>query len=182
MAEIWNKPDIPAAYHLPPATTSTVGGIKAGYGLNVTEDGTLKTTANDVVYGSFIPTVTNSSGVTYHIANHSYGRYILNNRMVHIEIYVRIESISEPQTTGSVRIYIPPELRLSQDADIRFSPAISIISHDKIVKDSYTLLGGHLHSLSGQIELIQYGGDYPVYVNELRVGSRIEFSVNYILN
>ena len=39
--DLTNKPTIPSAYTLPKATTSTLGGIKVGDGLEITGDGTL---------------------------------------------------------------------------------------------------------------------------------------------
>ena len=39
--DLTNKPAIPSAYTLPKATTSTLGGIKVGDGLEITSDGTL---------------------------------------------------------------------------------------------------------------------------------------------
>lgn len=39
--DLTNKPSIPSAYTLPKATTSTLGGIKVGDGLEITSDGTL---------------------------------------------------------------------------------------------------------------------------------------------
>lgn len=39
--DLTNKPTIPSAYTLPKATTSTLGGIKVGDGLEITADGTL---------------------------------------------------------------------------------------------------------------------------------------------
>lgn len=39
--DLTNKPSIPSAYTLPKATTSTLGGIKVGDGLEITGDGTL---------------------------------------------------------------------------------------------------------------------------------------------
>ena len=39
--DLTNKPTIPSAYTLPKATTSTLGGIKVGDGLEITSDGTL---------------------------------------------------------------------------------------------------------------------------------------------
>lgn len=39
--DLTNKPAIPSAYTLPKATTSTLGGIKVGDGLEITGDGTL---------------------------------------------------------------------------------------------------------------------------------------------
>ena len=57
-AEVLNKPTIPAAYKLPTATTSVVGGIKVGSGLAVSSDGTLKSSVTGalVFKGSKDPT------------------------------------------------------------------------------------------------------------------------------
>ena len=44
VAEILNKPTIPSPYTLPPATTSTLGGIIVGNNLTVAADGTLSAT------------------------------------------------------------------------------------------------------------------------------------------
>jgi hypothetical protein len=178
-SDLTNKP---AIYTLPPATTSTLGGVKAGNGLYVTGDGTLSTTANDVVCDSFTPTVSGNSSVTYHLTNNSYGRYIRNNRAVYIEIYLRIAKITGTQDSEIVKIYIPLELRLSTNTNIKFSPVICILNHEKIMKDGYTMLGGCLDNYAGRIRLIQYGGDNSAYyVNELKVDSSITLSVNYIL-
>ena len=43
-AQILNKPTIPAPYVLPAATTTTLGGVKVGSGLNVAADGTISAT------------------------------------------------------------------------------------------------------------------------------------------
>lgn len=55
VAEILNKPNIPSPYTLPPATTSTLGGIIVGNNLTVAADGTLSATGggalpNNLVY------------------------------------------------------------------------------------------------------------------------------------
>ena len=44
LAQVLNKPSIPAAYTLPAATAVTLGGVKAGSGLTVAADGTLAAT------------------------------------------------------------------------------------------------------------------------------------------
>lgn len=46
---IKNKPTIPGPYTLPPATASTLGGIKVGNNLSITSDGTLSATAQPAV-------------------------------------------------------------------------------------------------------------------------------------
>jgi len=57
-AEVLNKPTIPAAYTLPAATTSVLGGIKVGTGLTVASDGTLKSSVTGALIfkGSKDPT------------------------------------------------------------------------------------------------------------------------------
>jgi hypothetical protein len=59
-AEVLNKPTIPAAYTLPAATTSVLGGIKVGDGLSVASDGTLKSSVTGALIfkGSKDPTAT----------------------------------------------------------------------------------------------------------------------------
>lgn len=62
---IKNKPTIPGPYTLPPATASTLGGIKVGNNLSVTSDGTLSadggTLPDNLVYhddpSTVVPTV-----------------------------------------------------------------------------------------------------------------------------
>jgi hypothetical protein len=204
-------------YTLPAATTSTLGGVKAGYGLSVKSDGTLDATGitnetdptvpihvknissadlthwntayqwgnhNDVVSGTFTPTVSGEPQVTYHLSSNSYGKYIRNNKVVHIEIYINIEHITGTQAGQTISIEIPPELRLSKTADIKFIPAISIVNHEKILKNNYTMLGGRLENLCGCIQLIQYGENAmppSLYVNEFKIGAILNFSVDYIL-
>lgn len=50
------KADIPAAYVLPAATDKTLGGVKAGAGVAVAQDGTLSVTVQNGVRGSVILT------------------------------------------------------------------------------------------------------------------------------
>ena len=49
--DLTNTPIIPSAYTLPPATTTTLGGIKVGEGLSVTSNGVLNANAQQYQAG-----------------------------------------------------------------------------------------------------------------------------------
>ena len=49
--DLINTPDIPSAYVLPPATTTTLGGIKVGEGLSITSNGVLNANAQQYQAG-----------------------------------------------------------------------------------------------------------------------------------
>ena len=69
--DLTNRPTIPAAYTLPPATASVLGGIKVGSGMSVTADGTLSATTTGGITTETDPTVPThvKSITTANIAN-----------------------------------------------------------------------------------------------------------------
>jgi hypothetical protein len=169
---------------LPVATTSALGSVKVGNGLNVTGEGTLSTTANDVIYGTFKPTIKGGNRTSYTLGNDTYGKYWQNNRMVYMEIHVEITSISaEFPTTTDIWIDIPDALSPVNvgGGEDTLMPAISIKRHSKILISPYTQLGGYLDGNLGVVILTQSNTEDTTNIRHFFPGSMIQFSITYIL-
>ena len=173
----WKIPDNP----LPVATTTEPGGIKVGSGLTVTGDGILSTTANTVTCGTFTPTVTGGTSVSYTTDGGSYGKYCINNRVVYIEIYLIISDLSGFTSSSDVKIGIPDELKPNSVGGAALTPSISIMRHRWIVSKSGKQLGGYLDGSLGVVKLTEYDDEEYRNIWGFRVGSCVQFSVTYIL-
>jgi hypothetical protein len=169
---------------LPIAETSVLGAVKVGKGLTATNDGTLSTTANDVTFGTFKPVITGGAYESYTLTSNSYGYYWRNNKVVHLEIYFKIENVSGTNTGGTeIHINIPEELAPYNMTGYFSHPAGCIKLYSKILKPDYIHLGVAFFSLiSGVIQLFQSNDTDVAIVRNLEIGSFIEFSINYISN
>jgi hypothetical protein len=181
--DLTNRPTIPTAYALPPATAATLGGVKAGSGLTVTDDGTLSSNANTVTYGTFTPVIMGGNYTTYTLSGHSYGRYWRNNRVVYMEIYLHVTAVSGAQTPNIITIRIPDGLSPVSVSSgyIELYPAICIMHHNHILTSPYTQLGGYLEGGFGIIRLTQSGTGASTDVRTIPVNAFIRFSITYML-
>ena len=181
--DLTNRPSIPTAYTLPPATTTTLGGVKVGSGLSVTADGTLSSNANVITYGTFTPTIMGGSAVTYTLGSGSTGKWWRNNRVVHMEIAIGITSTSGTQGATDIMIGIPDALSPINigAGGVELRPAISIQYHSNIMTSPNTQLGGFLEGGLGVVRLMQSGTGNTSFIRHLPAGSNICFSITYIL-
>ena len=157
--DLTNLPTIPAAFTLPAATTTTLGGVKVGVGLSVTEDGTLSANGNiNVSYGTFNPVIMGTDYVW--TLTGCVGRYWIYGKMVQIEVIIWSATRGNSQGATDLIIYLPDKLipgqtNIGGGSTIDNYAPVQVVKQSGILEGNYTQLSACVGNAG--IELYQNG-------------------------